>query len=117
MSTITEVITRSTATTTTASSTTDMSSTTTNSAMMMERLYWKDYTIVNCVGVPDYDAVNIPISSSQEDVLLALDHGVGVRIHDHLEVQGALGLYGPWELHGGWDEALIRACRGTFSWQ
>ena len=37
-----------------------------------------------CVG-------NIPISSSQEDVFLALDHGVGVRMHDALTLHGALG--------------------------
>ena len=46
------------------------------------------------LGVPDYGAGNIriEISSSQEDVRLALDHGVGVRPHDAWAVHGALDL-------------------------
>ena len=42
------------------------------------------HLIVSCVGVPDYGAGKMLISSSQEDVRLALDHGVGVKMPDAL---------------------------------
>ena len=59
------------------------------------------YMDFGCVG-------NIPISSSQEACLLALDHGVGVKMHDALTLHDAL--------HGtAWSLALgVRVGVGPF---
>ena len=56
-----------------------------------------------------YGAGDIPIYPSREDVRLALDHGVGVRMHDASGLHGDLGLHGALELLGGWSEALFGA--------